>query len=288
MSQSMWFGTRGFETWVKAPQPGGDTSRVGFSGALQYLNGGAGIVASSCAHREYSWSWSNASLSDDMREIVDFADGVYDTADGINLIYFINPMDAAFNVLPQHWATPSLGGAGGMPLLQDTPPTLVATAPNGFRYPARSASYTITPTTVPVPLYLPVPPGMTPWVGVTGDAIVNVTSFIGLTPNVVTTPTGLTVTSATLVNTPITTPGLTGIELALKTVTTGTLTGVLTGLVVQMLPTGVSPTPGNFISGQGHSGCQFASHPTESPYSSAVPGGRVGMAAKLVETGAWL
>ena len=60
---------------------------------------------------------------------------------------------------------------------------------------------------------------------------------------------------------------------------------ILSGMIVQVLKDGSIPEPGGFISGQGHSGCQFASLPEYTPYSYAHD--IVGMVVDLVETGAW-
>jgi len=63
----------------------------------------------------------------------------------------------------------------------------------------------------------------------------------------------------------------------------GTIT--LTGIMVQVIKTGVNPGPGMFISGQGNSGCSFVTQPQYTPYSAAFD--RVGVVAELAETGGW-
>lgn len=60
----------------------------------------------------------------------------------------------------------------------------------------------------------------------------------------------------------------------------------LSGLILQVIPTGNVPAPGNYISGQGNSGCQFSEEPKETAYSRALD--LVSISAKLVETGVWL
>lgn len=287
----LWFGTRGFETWVKAPEPGGDSSRVGYSSSVALLNGGASLRVSQAAHREYSWTWPNVSSRADMRPFSDFAEGVYDSQDGVNLIYFIDPMTADLNVLPQNWASPAQGGADGVPLFDDDdhPPTLVATPANGFRYPARGAQYT--GAINPQSLYIPIPPGYTAWVGAHGAAT---TTASGVSVQPVNgysnsgAPTKLTlqaVTDANLTNASFAATGSVG-GIVISPVLAAGETLTLYGIVVQILATGTSPSTGQFISGQGHSGCLFSSHPTESPYSS--PFDQVGASAKLSEIGSWL
>lgn len=63
----------------------------------------------------------------------------------------------------------------------------------------------------------------------------------------------------------------------------------LAGMMVQVLPTGTVPREGGFISGQGNAGCEFEDIPTDTPYNAILGSdGRVGMSAKLIETGPWL
>jgi hypothetical protein len=287
----MWFGTRGYETWVKAPEPGGDSSRVGYSNSLQLLNGGASLRTSQAAHREYSWTWPNVSSRAQVRPIIDFAEGVFDSIDGVNLIYFIDPMVADANVLPQNWATPAQGGSDGVPLFDDDDnlPTLVSTPANPFRYPARGAQYTSAAQN-PQSLYLPIPPGYTAWVGVHGTASNSASGIIVQPVNgysnagAATIPPNLAVTTSQLVNFSVASGTASGIVLSPSVASGDTLT--LYGVVVQVIPTGQSPGTGQFISGQGHSGCLFNGHPTESPYSAPID--QIGMSAKLTEVGSWL
>ena len=63
----------------------------------------------------------------------------------------------------------------------------------------------------------------------------------------------------------------------------GTVT--LSGIMVQVLETGVTPATGGFISGQGNSGLQFVSQPAYTPYSSALD--KVGVVAELTESYGW-
>lgn len=283
----VWFGTRGYETWLRPWNSGADSSRVGYSGNMQYLNGGAGIRASQAAHREYNLTWGDAVSRDEIRPYIDFAEGVFDSEDGVNLIYFIDPMTADKNVLPQNWATPAQAGSDGIPLFEDQEPTMVGTPDNEYRYPARGARYTTSETSRN--LYLPIPPGYTAWVGVhgeaTGTAALRVTEVVGATQGATTLLDFLEVTDPLRVDTSFTqSSSCTGIVLDIAGGATDTIT--LYGIMAQILPNGVTPATGAFISGQGHSGCQFASHPQETPYS--FPLDQMSMTAKLVETGSWI
>lgn len=172
-------------------------------------------------------------------------------------------------------------------------PEAVATPANSFRYPARSARYTQTATSVGIQQYIPIPPGYSAWVGVHGDASaagrivvqrVNGYSTVGA----VVAPTVLGLT-AQQVNTEFASTSSSGVVLQVAS-TPSDVTFTLYGIVVQILPTGQAPiVPTAFISGQGHSGCQFKTMPTESPYSARVgEDGRVGLTAVLEETGLYL
>lgn len=57
----------------------------------------------------------------------------------------------------------------------------------------------------------------------------------------------------------------------------------LSGLVCQILPTGTTPTPGNWIGGRGNSGCDFLAAPAITAISSVHD--QVGAAAHLAEVG---
>jgi hypothetical protein len=62
---------------------------------------------------------------------------------------------------------------------------------------------------------------------------------------------------------------------------------VLSGLIAHLLPVGVTPSTGGFISGQGNSGCEFENVPTMTPYVVAGGMDLVGMSGKLIESGSW-
>lgn len=65
----------------------------------------------------------------------------------------------------------------------------------------------------------------------------------------------------------------------------GTLT--LAGLIGQILPTGQTVEPGDFIPGRGNTGVRLSGNPSVTGYSAALNNASVGMTAEFVETGAW-
>lgn len=277
----VYFGTREKMQWVKDPAVNMDSSKFGWSVQNNTLDGGTNVRHSWAAHKEYTLSW-NLADRDKIRVIMDYADGIY----GTGLIYWLNPFTMDKNVLPQYWASPFMGSLDG-PILDGTyiRPTSVATPANNNDYPVNSAYYTVsgTPTTS---LWIPIPPGWTAWVGVHGvsgtggTVVVTPTTAVGTgTP---TTLAMMSVTSTTRFSNSYAGNTYNGISLALG----GSGTVTLSGMMIQILPDGVTPVDGGFISGQGHSGCSFAGQPTLTEYNAVFD--KVGLSAKLVEQGAWL
>ena len=135
-------------------------------------------------------------------------------------------------------------------------------------------------------LYIPIPTGYVGWVGVhgkaTGTAAVSITPTVGISGLGTAVPATLLATSSsTRVNMPVDGNTYSGVLIELTGV--GTLT--LAGMMMQVLPSGVTPDVGGFISGQGNSGCRFAEQPKLQNYSSAMDFS--GLTARLVEVGAW-
>jgi hypothetical protein len=128
-------------------------------------------------------------------------------------------------------------------------------------------------------LWIPIPSGHTLHLGVHGSA--TSTAAINYTPDggSATAVTPLGVTTSQLTNTTVV--GETGVTLSAQGL--GYLT--LSGMVVQVLPTGTAAPMGSFVSGRGHSGCRFASSPQIMGLSSALD--KISASAVLVETGSW-
>lgn len=174
----MWFGTRGHMQWVPAPATGGDFSEVGWSASSQYLNGGGGVRSSFDSHKVYNMDWPTKPR-DLLRPITDYASGLF----GNGLIYFLDPMAADKNCLPQHWASPMLGGLDGVVLMGNKRPKLVDTPRNAFGLPVKGAEYSLDDTTNARSAYVPIPPNHTAWIDGRGSAeAVRVTPFSGSVP----------------------------------------------------------------------------------------------------------
>lgn len=281
----MWFGTRAYMQEVTDPSisPAYDAGEWGE--AVQYLNGGLGVFRSVAAHQTYVLTWDLMPRAE-VRKITDYADGVY----GDELIYWLDPVAADQNVLPQSWATPSVAGYDGVPLAGDDRPVLSANPVLSQGYPAELATYTVDETTALRSVFIPIPPGYSGWVGVHGGSgaagFVKVTPFEGAVAGTPVNPTILTTATTTRVNTEISGASVTGMEISLDNSTPGSFT--LAGMIAQVLPDGVVPETGGFISGQGHSGCRFVGRPSRSPYTVAAGLDLVAVTAKLGEVGEWV
>lgn len=290
----MWMGPRNYERWVPAPKTGADFSAIGLREKDQYLNGGAGIRGSKDTHKEYNLSWSSK-RREELAPVLNVASGLYDSGLRSDLVYFIDPTIYDWNVLPAMLASPYKTGLDGVPLLRDTDgypvyPDLEQTPFNGRGYPARSATYALSAATLPRNVYIPIPPGKTLWIGAHGSADsagLAVTPFNGAAQLPTVFPPMLTAETDTRVNASWShdEDGVSGVEVGIG-LTAGSTTGTVTlqGVIGQILDDGVTPFPGDFIAGEGNSGCEFDSFPTLSPYL----GGRLWtVSAKLSEVGSW-
>lgn len=274
--REMWFGTRGSMRWIPACRPELDTSKVGWSSEGQQLNGGATVRRSVASHRVYSLEWP-PNTRDALSPIQDFADGVY----GQGPIFFHTPDALDRNVLPQHVAVPAQGAYGAPLLCGEDDPVLSPTPSNTLDYPSETATYMVSDPGTAV--YIPIPPDCTAWVGAHGadgtGGTVTATPVTGASDSgTPVTLTLLAVTDTTRFNYSTSA----GDGLLLRLAGTGTVS--LTGVMVQVLPTGQTPATGGFLSGRGHAGCSFAgSGPTFSLYNLAGAIDRVAVTARLTE-----
>lgn len=281
--RKMYFGNRNYMQWIACPEAGSERGSRGVQMSGQYLHGGFFNRQTFNAAKARTLSWA-LSGRDVLRPITDYVEGVY----GEGAIYWLDPFDADQNVLAQSFATPSLGGRGGVVLNGSSKrPELVPTGSNSLGYPTESAVYELdTAIDAPFRHWIPVPPGYTAWLGAHGSATGTATVYYGTT--IGTTP----ATGAPLALLPVNTTtrfsadiagaaGRNGIELWLG----GTGTLVLAGVMVQVLPNGKQPENGGFISGQGHAGMSFDGYPTKEAYSAALD--LVGVSANFIETEQW-
>lgn len=284
MRDMMYFGTRERMTWVRAPDANYDGSRVGWDGgAATLLNGGTIVQRSTTAHRTFNYGW-NMMSRDEIRAITDYADGVW----GPGAIFLLDPFAMDKNLLPQHWASPRTV-LQDAPVLSGAPRREVVEYPTEYTnllgYPAKGMLYQNSVNwprvTLRPKLYIPIPSGYTLWFGAHGAA--NATSNITVTPS-----NGIAIAMPVLSNT--TTQRFShswdgaqvaGIELSFG----GSGASILTGMMVQVLPTGTAPEAGGFISGQGHSGLRFSSQPSLTQNNVALD--KQSLSVQLIEDEAW-
>ena len=280
MSSCFYMGTRNQMLEVRAPSVNMPSSKQGYFNKVDYLNGGTSIRRSTAAHKNYTMTW-NSMDRDEARKILDLADGVY----GRGPIYVHDPMAADRNVLPQWWATPSQGLSDGLALNDGTRGEAVTTPSNTLNFPSESVTYTVLSGQTRR-VWIPIPDGYTAWVGAygsdgTGGTVVATPTINAGSDGTPVTLTLLSVSSDARFNQSFASSSYDGVTLSLG----GEGTVTLSGIMVQVLETGVTPATGGFISGQGNSGLQFTAQPTYTPYSSALD--KVGVVAELTEYYGW-
>ena len=275
-----YMGTREKLLEVRAPSVNMPSSKQGYFNKVDFLNGGTAIRRSRASHKLYTMTW-NSMDTDEARKILDIADGVF----GTGPVYIHDPITADRNVLPQWWATPSQGGYDGLPLNDGARGELTTTPANSLDFPHDSIIYTVESAQTRR-VWVPIPPGHTAHIGAygsdgTGGTVVATPTVDHVTDGTPVTLTLLDVTDDSRFNQTFDSTSYDGVELSLG----GEGTVTLSGIMVQVLETGVTPATGGFISGQGNSGLQFVSQPAYTPYSAALD--KVGVVVELAEYYGW-
>lgn len=287
MAKGMYFGNRNFMQWIMPPQINYEAGRKTRISTQQFLNGGTAVRRTATGSRNYNFSWT-LKPRDQVRAVLDYYDGVYGTDDPI---YFLDPFAMDKNLMPAWWAAPALG-AKDAPLLAYSSlaarPSLIATPANGLGYPTFAAQYTMSSGMTKPPLYIPIPPDHRLWVGVhgatSGNGAVNLIPATGpATFGSATALPFLSATTTTRVSNSVDGDNYPGAFLQMAG-SSGTVT--LYGVIAQVLPWNVTPSTGGFISGQGHSGCQFSEDPVYTQNSAALD--KVSLSVSLTEVGGWL
>lgn len=274
----MWFGTERRMQWIEIPQTGADVSTVGSSANEVLINGGGWARNSWASHKRYEFSWGNSVSREVANAIQGYSSGTF----GRGLIYFIDPMWADKNILPRYWADPSMAiNYEGPSLVAGVQPSPTPTSAGVNNLPVDAAVYSVPaaydPQTAGTELTIPIPPGSTLTLGFLGSStgasvrvrhgatVANLTPLATNSANV----TNYSITGTEWAYIGIANPG------AASTIT-------LAGLVARI----DGPAEGPWVPGEGHSGCKFDGKPTLVNYGGMF-GGQVGVAATLIETGAW-
>lgn len=290
----MYMATERFGTWVECPRINMQAGKVGWETVSKFLNGGNYIRRSTTSAKEYDMEWGLRSR-DQLRPVLDFADYIYGEGD----IYFCDPFAMDKNVLPAYWASPFMNGIDG-PLTGTTlggytpsvsgdwsgvlRPAIVDLGQSVNGYPTRAGGILGQHS-----LFIPVPPGYRLDWGYHSDAGSHAMFTLQMFQNGVAsgsewTPVNLPVAGSTRFNLGLGAGMSTGMGVRI-THDESMSDMSYAGMIAQIVPDTVAPSTGGFISGQGHSGLQFAAQPTYYEYSAALD--KVQASARLVEVGAW-
>lgn len=278
----MWFGTERKMQWIETPQTGADVSTVGMSASEVLLNGGAWARNSIAGHKRYTFSWGDSLDTRTAGIIQSYSRGTF----GKGPIYFLDPMWADKNILPQWMADPSMAANyEGPTLVAGTVPSLTPTANNANDLPVDTANYTVPgnydPQMYGTEVTIPIPPGEQISLGFVGTASSTAQVRVrrgGVSVNL--TPLSVSSTTVTNITLPDTGSGFLHVGLVNPAPTPASIS--IVGMVARIN----SDPAGPWLAGEGNSGCRFEGKPTLVNYGGLF-GGQVGVAATLVETGAW-
>jgi hypothetical protein len=268
----VFFGTTQYMTNLRTPDAGMTARQVGYAEELQYENGGMDVYRPSSAyHMEYDFNYGlqEASGASGLNVFSDFAAGLY----GSPTVYFADPMFYDVNLMPPNFAAPMLAERGWKSIGGTLTPTYSNTTSNTVGQPYRSVAFdtsTLAANTLLSQGYatviIPIPPGMTLWLGAsgsaTGNAVVRVESWLAgaASPASSSNLTLLSVTGSTRLNTSVASTNANYVKLGIASSAVGAGTITLASMMAQLWPIGYTPTlTGNFQSGQGNNGLKFSS-----------------------------
>lgn len=271
VSTNIWIGTTQKMMSLRLPDTGMVARQVTYEEDLVFENGGGDVYrASEAYHMEYDFNFSlyEASGSNGINNYSDFAAGLY----GPPIIFFSDPMYYDLNVLPPNFAAPALAERGWKSIGGTLTPTYSNTAANSVNQPYRSVAFDTSGLAANTYLtqgyataIIPIPPGMTLWLGAsgsaTGNSVVRVESWLNGATSAASSSnlTLLSPTGTTRLNTSIASTSANYVKIGIASSAVGAGTITLASLMGQLWTTGFSPTlTGNFISGQGNNGCKFA------------------------------
>lgn len=303
---NLWFGTVDRMQWFPTPNRGADVSSQGWQDGGTMLNGGGYQLNSFGSAKNYVFEWPSSSSREVAQLLKSFSDGTY----GRGLIYFLDPLTWQTNVLPAHWADPSMTLGLESPSLVPgvTPSASTTSGGDAMNLPVRSATYNLSGTGPMTPaslnesnsVFIPIPEGGLLYLGAvyssTGSSGVYYSrvsrgGVIGATSKVPSAPAGGDPGTGILTAGVIPQPGDIGVRVWVGHVSGNPGALTLTALLARLgdQSRGGNPDPALFkpwIGGQGHSGCRFVGKPTYINYTG-VDGGQVGFAASFREVGAW-
>ena len=260
----VWFGTEGNLQWVPAPAANYNTSNVRWRATDVFLNGGAAVRQSTASHKELSLSWPVQS-----QEVLA---PLVSTLQQAGPYYYLDPIAGASNALPPYWAQPGMV-QDGPPLVPGvTPQYIPSTGGESLNYPSKALNIYL-PVGGKTSIKIPIPSGYVAYVGVHGSG------------------SGSIYGDQTVPHIPVTSSERTNFAVANQPFFTLELlpgTHSISGIILQVLPSGSDPVNGKFLPGVGHSELVLNGDPTITNYSVAIPHAQTGVAADFIEVGAWL
>lgn len=300
MDRKVYFGNDTKQVWIPAPQTGMDASSAGWVAEGLTTDGRAFVRRSKASHRRFNPSWLGSMNSEDLttslNTIKDFADGIY----GPGPFFWNDPYATKSNLFSPGWSAPFTTIDGDWPAIcpdgvgvtKETVTTASISSlvgNNTYGYPSRAAKFIApgTPTAESNKFTFYIPSGYTLWIGLhghhgsTGAAFAK--PYKNGTAGTPVTVTPLGVNTGSRVNTSISSTVADKVEFYLAKTASSPCTFHIVGLIAQLLPTGTSPDTGNFVSGRGTTGLEFAEYPQIEYYSANINEGQIGMSALWVE-----
>lgn len=164
-----WFGTEERAGFISTPLRGADSSPSAWGVDGTLLNGGGYAFGSFGSHKRYTYEWPQSSSPEAAQLMKSYRDGTY----GRGLLYFLEPGIYRTNILPAHWADPSMSLNNEAPALVygATPIALPTSGGESLGLPVTSVQYDLSstlPQAIPTPdssVFLPVPTGHTLFLG---------------------------------------------------------------------------------------------------------------------------
>lgn len=298
-----WFGTEERASFFATPLKGADSSPSAWGVEGTLLNGGGYGFNSFGSHKRYTYEWPQSSSPETAQMMKSYRDGTY----GRGLLYFLEPGIYKTNVLPAHWADPSMSLDNEAPSLvyNIDPIELPTSGGENLGLPLYSVQYdlsTATPQSNPTPdssVFIPVPTDHTLLLGAfysaTGTGAVyatpvNTNGTLGESVALTEKP-----NSDTEVVTDQFSGDITGVRIWVGRNDATPSSVTIAALIGRLIETSDVDNPiklakisaGPWIGGQGHSGCRFLGTPSYVS-NGPVEGGRVGFAASFVEVGSWV
>lgn len=292
MDRKVYFGNSERQIWVNAPATGLQSPSNGFTYQEQLISGRTFLKRSYGAHRTFNPTWlgsmNDPELENSLQTIKDFSDGLY----GKGPFYWIDPFAADQNILPPHWAAPSLTLLDWPKIWDIEPFEVVDTPSNQLNYPAKSLKFDYSDTDElgsTKKLRLIIPDGYSLFFGWhgeihSGEATVRIDRYQrsdGEISPLLTTP--ISVSSSNRTNAIVNGTTYSMVDIYFYKPADKDADFTVSGMIGQILPSTSFPEPGAFLSGRGTTGIEFAGGVNIEYYSSKINNGQIGMSTQWVE-----